>query len=318
MEDKLHSIETVGEFGLIKDLANGLSQRNPLTIKGIGDDAAVSKVPEGEVLVTSTDVLVEGIHFDLSYAPLKHLGYKAVAVNLSDIYAMNAKPQQITFSIALSSKYTIEAVRELYKGAELACEKYGVDLVGGDTSSSKYGLFISVTAQGTAKEENIVYRNGAKEKDLLLVSGDLGGAYMGLQILERERLIFKENPGAQPDLSGHDYVLERQLKPEPRQDVIEKLAELGIKPTSMIDISDGLASECLHLAEASKVSIQLYDNKLPIVKEVSDLAQEFNMDPSISALNGGEDYELLFTIAQSDFDKLKDEKLFTVIGYTDH
>jgi len=318
MENDLHSIESIGEFGLIKDLAEGLGTRNPLTIRGIGDDAAVCRIPKGEVLVTSTDVLVEGIHFDMSYSPLKHLGYKAVAVNLSDIYAMNAKPQQITFSIALSSKYTVEAVRELYAGAELACETYGVDLVGGDTSSSKYGMFISVTALGTAKEEDIVYRDGAKEKDLLLVSGDLGAAYLGLQILERERLIYKENPGAQPDLAGFDYVLERQLKPEPRQDVIAKLKELDVKPTSMIDISDGLASECLHLAEESEVSVQLYDTKIPIVKEVREGAKEFNMDPSICALNGGEDYELLFTIAQADFEKIKDEKLFSVIGYIDH
>jgi thiamine-monophosphate kinase len=311
------NIDELGEFGLIKHLSSNIGIRNKEVLKGIGDDAAIIDIGNGDVLAISTDLLTEGVHFDLVYCPLKHLGYKAVSVNLSDILAMNCKPTQITFSIALSSKFPVEALDELYAGAEAACERYGVDLVGGDTTSSKAGLTIAVTAIGRGKKEEVVYRDGAKDKDLIVVSGDLGGAYMGLQILERERLVFKETDDMQPDLTGYDYVLERQLKPEPRIDIIDELRKLDIKPTSMIDISDGLASELLHLADQSKLSCQVYEDKLPITSEVHDAAKTFNLDPTLCALNGGEDYELLFTINQSEFEKIKDNKLFHIIGYMD-
>jgi len=264
--------------------------------------------------VVTTDMLVEGVHFDLGYVPLKHLGYKAVAVNVSDIYAMNATPHQITVSIAISNRFPVEAVDELYEGILLACKNYGVDLVGGDTCSSTSGLVISITAIGAANKEELVYRNGASDNDLLVVSGDLGGAYMGLQVLEREKAVFKET-GAQPDLVGHDYILERQLKPEARKDIIELLKRLGVKPTSMIDVSDGLASEALHLAHNSGTGVRIYDEKIPIDPSTYQTARDFNLDPTTCALNGGEDYELLFTVAQADYEKIKGNPSVTIIGH---
>ena len=312
-------LSALGEFGLIDRIAARIKLSQPSSIKGIGDDAAVIAPSIGDdgapmQQVITTDMLVEGVHFDLSYVPLKHLGYKAVAVNLSDIYAMNARPQQITVSIALSNRFPVEAVDELYEGILLASRNYGVDIVGGDTCSSTSGLIISITAIGAAPADRIVFRSGAKEHDLLVVSGDLGGAYMGLQILEREKLVFKET-GAQPDLSGHDYILERQLKPEPRKDIIELLQKLDVKPTSMIDISDGLASEAIHLAHNSGVGVRIYDEKIPIDPGTYQAARDFNLDPSTCALNGGEDYELLFTIAQADHEKIKGNPSLTIIGH---
>ena len=313
-KDNRTELSKLGEFGLIKMISDSVKLQNSSSVKGIGDDAAVID-NSGKQTVVSTDMLVEGIHFDLSYVPLKHLGYKAVVVNLSDIYAMNAIPKQITVSIALSNRFSLEAVEEFYSGIKLACEKYNVDLVGGDTTSSLSGLVISVTAIGEGEKENLVYRNGAKEKDLLCVSGDLGGAYVGLQILEREKSIFKENPKVQPDLEGNDYILERQLKPEARNDIPVLLKKLGVKPTSMIDISDGLASEILHICEESKVGCNLYEEKIPIDTLTNERAREFNLDPTLCALSGGEDYELLFTIDMNDFEKVKANPDITVIGH---
>jgi thiamine-monophosphate kinase len=275
----------------------------------------VIQVSEDTVQLISTDMLVEGIHFNLMYMPLKHLGYKAVAVNVSDICAMNGTAQQITVSLAVSSRFPLEALEELYEGIHLACDKYSVDLVGGDTTSSTSGLVINVTVLGTAKKEDVVYRSGAKEYDLLVVTGDLGAAYMGLQVLEREKEVFKANPSIQPDLDGHDYIIERQLKPEARKDIIGFLKELDVLPTAMIDISDGLASEILHLCKASKVGCHVYDEKVPIDAKTSMTAIDFNLDPNTCALNGGEDYELLFTIDQKDFDKIKGNPHMTVIGH---
>lgn len=309
-------LSSLGEFGLIKHLTEHIKIKNPSTLKGVGDDAAVINYSEGEkVTLVSTDMLVEGVHFDLTYVPLKHLGYKSVAVNLSDIYAMNGQPKQITVSMALSNRFSLESVEELYAGMLMACEKYGVDLVGGDTTSSLSGLVISITVMGEADKNNVVYRNGAKEKDLLCVSGDLGGAYMGLQILEREKAVFKENPKIQPDLEGKDYILERQLKPEARKDIIKLFEALEMKPTSMIDVSDGLASEILHLCDQSNVGCELYEEKIPIDPQTYDTARQFNLDPTMCALSGGEDYELLFTISVSDYDKVKNQLDFSVIGH---
>ncbi|MES2627722.1 MAG: thiamine-phosphate kinase [Bacteroidota bacterium] len=307
-------LSDLGEFGLIEHLSKHIEYNQPSTIKGIGDDCAVIDNGTNFTVVT-TDMLVEGVHFDLGYVPLKHLGYKSVVVNVSDIYAMNATPKQITVSVALSNRFSLEAVEELYAGMLKACETYGVDLVGGDTTSSQLGLVISITAIGEVEKDKVVYRSGAKEKDLLMVSGDLGGAYMGLQLLEREKSVFKENPEIQPDLDGHDYILERQLKPEARKDVIEMLAEMGIQPTSMIDVSDGLASEILHLAKASGLGCHLHEDKIPIDPTTFNAAREFDLDPTMCALSGGEDYELLFTIAQSDYDKIKNNPNLTPIGY---
>jgi thiamine-monophosphate kinase len=306
-------LSALGEFGLIERLAAMVQLQQSSTKKGIGDDAAVID-PEGLHQVVTTDMLLEGVHFDLSYAPLRHLGYKAIVVNLSDVYAMNATPRQVIVALGLSNRFPVEAVDELYEGMLLACRNYGVDLVGGDTCSSRSGLVIAVTAIGAARSEDIVYRNGAKDKELLVVSGDLGGAYMGLQILEREKAVFTET-GAQPDLEGHDYILERQLKPEARKDIITLLERLGVRPTSMIDISDGLASEAIHLARASGLGVRLYDEKLPIDPTTYSTARDFNLDPSMCALNGGEDYELLFTIAQADYDKIKGNPSLTVVGH---
>ena len=306
-------LSALGEFGLIERLASRIQLQHASSVKGIGDDAAVID-PEGLQQVVTTDMLLEGVHFDLSYVPLKHLGYKAIVVNLSDVYAMNATPRQVIVALGLSNRFPVEAVDELYEGMLLACRNYGVDLVGGDTCSSRSGLVIGVTAIGAAKPEDIVYRNGAKDNELLVVSGDLGGAFMGLQILEREKAVFTET-GAQPDLAGHDYILERQLKPEARKDIIELLRTLEVKPTAMIDISDGLASEAIHIARASGLGVRLYDEKLPIDPGTYSTARDFDLDPTTGAMNGGEDYELLFTIAQSDFDKIKGNPNFTVVGH---
>ncbi|MFZ6050528.1 thiamine-phosphate kinase [Halocola ammonii] len=315
MSNERTELEELGEFGLIKRLTENNKSVNPSTLYAVGDDAAVIDAGEGKVKVVTTDMLMEGIHFDLMYSPLIHLGYKAVVVNLSDIYAMNATPKQITVSIALSNRFSLEAVEELYRGIYKACTIYGVDLVGGDTTSSLSGLAISVTAVGEAEKEDIVYRKTAQEKDLLVVSGDLGGAYMGLQVLEREKKVFKETSGVQPKLEGNDYILERQLKPEARKDIIEMLEQLGVKPSSMIDISDGLASEVLHLSDQSDLGSVVYEDKIPIDPTTFDRAREFHLDPTVCALSGGEDYELLFTISQDDYEKIKGNPNMTVIGY---
>lgn len=312
--DSRTELSDLGEFGLIKHLAEHISLKNKSSVKGIGDDAAVIDNNNLQTIV-STDMLVEGIHFDLTYVPLKHLGYKAIAVNVSDICAMNAKASQVTVSLALSNRFSLEAVEELYAGMLIACEKYGVDIVGGDTSSSLSGLVISITAIGSAKKEDIVYRNGATENDLICVSGDLGSAYLGLQLLEREKAIFKENPSIQPMLKGYDYILQRQLRPEARVDIIQKLAAANIKPTAMIDISDGLASEVIHLCEESKKGCSLFEDKIPFSDASTDVANEFGLPPSVCALNGGEDYELLFTVSLSDFEKLKAMQGVTVVGH---
>ncbi len=308
------NIETLGEFGLIDHLTKNINLTQKSTLKGVGDDAAVLDFPGKKVLV-STDMLLEGIHFDLAYTPLKHLGYKAIQVNLSDIYAMNGTATQVIVSLGVSSKFPLEAVEELYAGIYLACEKYGIDLVGGDTTSSKQGLVISVTAIGYADEKDIVYRNTAEEGDLLCVSGDLGGAYTGLQLLEREKMIYIENPNIQPDLEGKDYIIERQLKPEARKDIVELLKDIKVKPTSMIDVSDGLASEILHICNQSKKGCNLYEDKIPLDPMTFETAREFNLDPTICALSGGEDYELLFTVKQADYDKIKLQMDITIIGH---
>ncbi|PRD48737.1 thiamine-phosphate kinase [Sphingobacterium haloxyli] len=307
-------INELGEFGLIAYLTKAVELTEPSTIKGIGDDAAVLDFSNKKTLI-STDLLLEGIHFDLRYVPLKHLGYKAVQVNLSDIYAMNAKASQITLSIGLSSKFPLEAVEEIYEGVLIACKKYNVDLIGGDTSASAQGLVISVTSIGYAEEAKIAYRSGAKEGDLLCVSGDLGGAYVGLQLLEREKQIFLENPQIKPDLEGKDYIVERQLKPESRKDIVELFETYGIQPHAMIDVSDGLASEILHICNASKVGCKLYEDKIPIDPMTYDTAREFGLDPTVCALSGGEDYELLFTVPQEEYDKVKNQLDITIIGH---
>jgi thiamine-monophosphate kinase len=317
LEDKNQtrtSLSSLGEFGLIDHLTRNFKINQRSTIKGIGDDAAVLDFKNKKVVVT-TDLLIEGVHFDLSYMPLKHLGYKAVIVNLSDICAMNAKATQITVSIAISNRFTLEAVEELYAGIETAASIYNVDVVGGDTSSSTKGLLISITAVGEIDEEDLVYRNGAKSNDLLVVSGDLGAAYLGLQVLEREKEVFKVNPNNQPDLDMYSYLIERQLKPEARRDIIKLFKDLDLKPTSMIDISDGLSSEIMHLCKQSKVGCALYENKIPLDPQVISTCEEFNIDSTTVALNGGEDYELLFTISQEDFPKIKANPNLTVIGH---
>ncbi len=309
-------LTSLGEFGLINHLTEHVEIYNPeSSVKGIGDDAAVIKYDNTKSTLVSTDMLVEGVHFDLTYAPLKHLGYKAITVNLSDICAMNGIPKQVTVSIAASNRFSVEALEELYAGMLYACKKYKVDLVGGDTTSSTSGLIISVTAIGEAKQEDIVYRNGAKEKDLVCVTGDLGGAYMGLQILEREKFVFKDNPQLQPDLEGNDYILERQLKPEARVDIIELFKSLDIKPNAMIDVSDGLASELMHLCTQSGVGCELYEDKIPLDPQTFDRAREFSLDPTVCALSGGEDYELLFTLPMSAYDTIKNLPDFTIIGH---
>ena len=308
------SIESLGEFGLIDHLTNGITTKNSSTVKGIGDDAAVIDMGDKYQLV-STDLLVEGVHFDLAYMPLKHLGYKAVAINVSDICAMNGDAKQITLGLALSNRYTVEALEELYDGIKLACEHYVVDLVGGDTTSSTSGLMISVTVLGEVDKNKITYRSGAKINDLVVCTGDLGAAYLGLQILNREKEMFKENPTIQPDLTGNDYVLKRQLKPEAAIKYTRILKDLDIVPTSMIDISDGLSSEALHLSKSSEVGITLHEDKIPVDYTAMNLANEFNMNPIFCALSGGEDYELLFTIGQEHYEKLKKDPDFTIVGF---
>jgi thiamine-monophosphate kinase len=307
-------LSKLGEFQLIDHLTQNFKITQQSTIKGIGDDAAVLDFRNKQVVV-STDLLVEGVHFDLSYMPLKHLGYKAVVVNLSDIYAMNAVATQITISIAVSNRFSLEALEELYAGIETAAKIYNVDVVGGDTTSSTSGLLISVTAIGKVNKGDVVYRKGAKPNDLLVVTGDLGGAYMGLQVLEREKEVFKVNPNNQPDLDAYTYIIERQLKPEARKDIIKLLKDLDVKPTSMIDISDGLSSEIMHLCKHSNVGCDLYENKIPLDPQVISSCEEFNIDSTTIALNGGEDYELLMTISQEDFPKIKANPNLTVIGY---
>ena len=315
MSDRKTDVNQIGEFGLIDRLTKSVDQKIDSTEFGIGDDAAVLAASEFTSTLISTDMLVEGIHFNLMYMPLKHLGYKAVAVNVSDICAMNGVAEQITVSIAVSSRFPVEALEELYDGINTACKIYNVDLVGGDTTTSLSGLTISITAIGKAKKKEISYRSGANEFDLLVVTGDLGAAFVGLQVLEREKEVFKANPNIQPDLDGHDYIMERQLKPEARVDVIRFLKELDVVPSSMIDISDGLASEIMHICKASNVGCRIYDEKIPIDGKTSMTAIEFNLDPVTCALNGGEDYELLFTVKQEDFDKIKGNPHMTVIGH---
>lgn len=307
-------LDKIGEFGLIKQLTENFNIYHKSTIKGVGDDAAVLDLAKNKTVVT-TDLLVEGVHFDLGYTPLKHLGYKSVIVNLSDVYAMNATAKQITVSIAVSNRFPLEAIEELYSGIKLACKTYKVDLIGGDTTSSTKGLLISVTAIGEVDKKDVVYRSGAKPNDLLVVTGDLAAAYMGLQVLEREKQVFQVNPNSQPDLSKYSYLIERQLKPEARKDMVRLLKELQVKPTAMIDISDGLSSEILHICEQSKVGCNLFEEKIPLDPQVIATCEEFNLDSTTIALSSGEDYELLFTISQKDFDKIKGNPNFTVIGH---
>ncbi|MFN8324218.1 MAG: thiamine-phosphate kinase [Flavobacteriaceae bacterium] len=307
-------VSQLGEFGLIDHLTKSFDIKHLSTLKGIGDDGAVLDFKDKKVVV-STDLLVEGVHFDLSYMPLKHLGYKAVVVNLSDIAAMNAKPTQITVSIAVSNRFPLEALEELFNGIALAAKTYNIDVIGGDTTSSQKGLIISITVLGEANLDEIVYRNGAKENDLIVVSGDLGSAYMGLQVLEREKQVFQVNPNNQPDLDAYTYLIERQLKPEARTDIKELLEKLEVKPTSMIDISDGLSSELIHICKQSNVGCNLFEEKIPVDPQFIDVCEEFNIDSTTIALNGGEDYELLFTIPLEDFDKIKANPNFTVIGH---
>lgn len=317
LEDKdpqLTPISTYGEFGLIKHLTGNFSFSNPSTEIAVGDDAAVIDANNQKVVVT-TDMLAEGVHFNLGYVPLKHLGYKAVVVNVSDLAAMNATPTQILVSMAVSSRFPVEALEEIYAGIALACQRYKVDLIGGDTTSSTSGLVMSITAIGLENSENLIKRSGAKVNDLLVVTGDLGGAYAGLQILEREHAVFLANPNMQPEMEGYDYILERQLKPEARTDIKKILTELDIKPTSMIDVSDGLSSEILHLSDQSKVGFRLYEEKIPMDSLTISTAEELNLNPVMCALNGGEDYELLFTIAPDDFDKIRNHPDFSVIGH---
>lgn len=313
-KEKRTEIGEIGEFGLIDRLSEGLDSQHKETIKGIGDDAAVFDMGD-EFLLTSTDMLLEGVHFDLSYMPLKHLGYKSIAVNISDIAAMNGIPKQVTVSIGLSNRFSVEAVEELYEGIKAACREYKVDLVGGDTTSSQTGLVISVTALGTVKKEKVVYRSGAKENDILCVTGDLGGAFVGLQVLEREKQEYLVNPEMQPKLEQYDYVVGRQLRPKARMDIIHEFSDLGIHPTAMIDVSDGLASEAFHLCKQSGLGVAIYEDKLPIEKQAYETAAEFSIDPNACALNGGEDYELLFTIGQEDFEKIKNHADIHTIGY---
>jgi len=308
------SLAEIGEFGLIEQIKEGFPFKLESTIKGIGDDAAVLDYGK-EKTVISTDMLVEGVSFNWSYMPLRHLGYKAVVTAVSDILAMNAIPKQVLVSMALSNRFTLEAVDEIYNGMKYACDKYDLDIVGGDTTSSVSGLVISMTAVGSAKEEKIVYRNGVEENDLLVLSGDLGAAFLGLQVLEREAQVTKVNPNNQPDLEQYSYLIERQLKPEARLDIIRLLAEMDLKPTSMIDISDGLSSEVIHLSKENNIGFNVYEEKIPLDPAVIRTAEEFQINPITCALSGGEDYELLFTIKQADFEKIKGNPYLTVIGH---
>ncbi|WP_026632014.1 thiamine-phosphate kinase [Dyadobacter alkalitolerans] len=307
-------ISSLGEFGLIKRINSGIKTTLPDTIRGIGDDAAVIDTGE-EFGLLSTDMLLEGVHFDLTFFPLKHLGYKAISVNVSDIAAMNGIPRQVTVNLALSNRFSLEAIDELYAGMKAACADFNVDLVGGDTSSSRSGLLISVSVFGKVKKDKITYRNTAKANDLLCVTGDLGGAYLGLQLLEREKQVFLANPDMQPELEGKDYVIQRQLRPEARMDVIYELAEAGVLPTSMIDVSDGLASDLLHLCAQSGVGAVVFEERIPIDEQTYLAASELNIGPITAAMNGGEDYELLFTVSQASYDLIKNNPKISFIGY---
>lgn len=313
MSEKQTEISQLGEFGLIDRLTKDLKVINKSTLKSVGDDAAVLSYPDSSVLVT-TDLLLEGVHFDFTYVPLKHLGYKAIAVNLSDIYAMNGTPRQVTVSLGISQRFTVEHIEELYAGMRLACEVYGVDIVGGDTTASKQGLVISITCIGDAKEDEIVYRDGAKDTDLICVSGNLGAAYMGLQLLEREKVASNGRRDFVPDFKGKEYLIERQLKPEPRRDIIEALRKAGVKPTSMMDISDGLSSELIHICKGSHAGCRIYEERIPIDYQTAVMAEELNMNLVTAALNGGEDYELLFTVPLSDFEKVSKIEDVHIIG----
>ncbi len=313
-EEKRTEIDELGEFGLIERLAKGFKPVNAATVKGIGDDAAVLDIGD-QFLITSTDMLLEGIHFDLSYMPLQHLGHKSIAVNVSDIAAMNGLPKQVTVSMGLSNRFSVEAVKNIYEGIKTACDAYKVDLVGGDTTSSGVGLILSVTVIGKVEKERITYRNGAKASDILCVTGDLGSAYVGLQVLEREKKEFLENPKMQPKLNTYDYIIGRQLRPKARMDVIYELRDLNIVPTSMIDVSDGLASDVFHICKQSGLGVVIYEDKLPIDEQAYETAAEFSIDPNVCALNGGEDYELLFTIGQDDYKKIKNHSDIHTIGY---
>jgi len=312
-DEKNIDLKDLGEFGLIERLTKKIKLFNENTLLGPGDDAAI--INSSKEILVSSDILVEGIHFDMAFTPLKHLGYKSVIVNISDIYAMNGNPKQITVGLAISSKYTLEAIEEFYDGILLACEKYKVDVIGGDITSCINGLTISITAIGEAMKKEIVKRSGAKENDLLITTGDLGGAYMGLNVLQREKEVWKSNPNMQPELDNYNYILERQLKPEARRDIIEFLKKCNVIPTSMIDISDGLASEVFHICTSSNVGCQLYEEKIPIDPQTYQTSMDFNTNPTVSALNGGEDYELLFTIDQKDYEKIKNDPNLTVIGH---
>lgn len=315
MQEKQRTeIATLGEFGLIRHLTEHIELKNESTRYGVGDDAAVLSYPNSEVLIT-TDLLMEGVHFDLTYVPLKHLGYKSAMVNISDIYAMNGTPRQMTVSLALSKRFCIEDMEEFYEGLKLACAHHNVDIVGGDTTSSYTGLAISITCIGDAPKDRIVYRNGAKETDLICVSGDLGAAYMGLQLLEREKKVFEGQKEVNPDFSGKEYLLERQLKPEARGDIIKKLAELHIKPTAMMDISDGLSSELMHICSQSNTGCRIYEERIPLDYQTAVMAEELNMNVTTCALNGGEDYELLFTVPLADNEKVSQMENVRVIGY---
>jgi len=314
MSQNRTEISELGEFGLINHLTKNVDIEQPSTILGIGDDAAVLDHLNQQTVI-STDMLVEGVHFDLMYTSLKHVGYKSIAVNLSDIYAMNATPTQVTVSIAISNRFSVEALEEIYEGILLCCKNYNVDLIGGDTTSSTSGLIISVTAIGTVQENKYITRSGAQSGDILCVSGDLGAAYLGLQILEREKKIFLENPQVQPDLENRIHVLGRLLKPEPRKDIVDWLAEKSLQPTAMIDVSDGLSSEILHICQQSQLGCVVYEEKIPIHQESKEVAYTFQIDPTMCAMNGGEDYELLFTIHPSAFEEIKFNENISVIGY---
>ncbi len=316
MDAERTEIGTIGEFGLIAEITKDIKLQSPRTVVGVGDDAAVlAATEEGKRTVVSTDLLCEGVHFNLMYSPLKHLGYKAIVVNLSDICAMNARPTQVVVGLALSNRFSVEATKELYSGIRLACERYKVDLVGGDTTSSQSGLMISVTALGEVSEHSTCLRSGAKPGELLVASGELGSAFMGLQVLEREKHVFEEAPGAQPDLSGYEVLLERQLKPEARVDIVEELEKLDIVPTSMIDISDGLASEALHIAASSGCGVRIYEEKIPMNDQMYETARAFNLDPTLCTLSGGEDYELLFTVPQERFEDIRNHPMFSIVGH---
>lgn len=311
----MSEISSLGEFGLIRHLTEGLAAVNDSTLRAVGDDCAVVRAPEGCDTLITTDMLLEGVHFDLTYVPLKHLGYKSAVVNFSDICAMNAEPRQITVSLGISSRFTVEHIEELYAGIRFACERYGVDIIGGDTCASRQGLVISITCLGYAPAGQIVYRNGAKPTDIICVSGDLGAAYMGLQLLEREKVASAGQKDFQPDFAGKEYLIERQLKPEARRDIVAELANAGIKPTAMMDISDGLSSELLHICTDSHTGCRVYEDRIPIDYQTAVMAEELNMNLVTAALNGGEDYELLFTVPLTAHDAVSKLPGVRVIGY---